>query len=119
MERPSLFTVLPDAKDTHTSTTINLPANHQRITITTTLPDSVFDRQHNLWVLSDKLPLRPNQGSMPSPHVKERGFDAILHPGINVVEVHLIAAIPRHERVPGGAETELEIFTIFVNVMKD
>lgn len=56
---------------------------------------------------------------MPSPHVKERGFDAILHPGINVVEVHLIAAIPRHERVPGGAETELEIFTIFVNVMKD
>jgi hypothetical protein len=49
----------------------------------------------------------------------ERVFEAILHPGLNVVESHLIAAIPRDERIPGEPEVELEIFTIFVNMMRN
>ena len=56
-------------------------------------------------VLPDQLP-------------QERAFEVVLHPGVNVIEAHLIAAIPRSEREPGGDETELEVFTVFVNVMR-
>jgi hypothetical protein len=101
------------------SGTITIPPTHSRVTLVTQLPQFLQDRQYNLWTLMDKTPLKPNQQTYPNQHMTERVFEAILHPGLNVVESHLIAAIPRDERIPGEPEVELEIFTIFVNMMRN
>lgn len=101
------------------SATINLPATHNRITITTLLPDFLQDRQYSLWAMMDRQALKSSYQQLPNQHSQERVFDAHLHPGLNMIETHLVAAIPRSERVPGGPEIELEVFTVFVNVMRN
>lgn len=83
------------------------------------LPDSLEDRQYSLWMLLDKQTLKPSPQPMPNQLPQERVFEVMLHPGVNVVEAHVVAAIPRADRVYGGPEVELEIFTVFVHVMRN
>lgn len=111
--------VLPDAKDMQQSATINVPADSHRVTIATSLPEFLYDRQYSLWTLLERQPLKAHPHAPPDQGTRQvRVFDAVLHPGLNTIETHLIAAIPRGERVPGGPEVELEVFTIYVNVMR-
>ena len=115
----STTSVYPDAKELSQSATITLPAEFSRMTIVTTLPDFLDDRQYSLWTLIDRQPLKMSPQPIPNQTHQDRVFEAFVHPGIHMLESHLIAAIPREERVPGGPETELEIFTIFINVTRN
>ncbi|KAH6609176.1 polybromo-1 [Trichoderma cornu-damae] len=117
-ERPTLFTILPNAKEMQQSATINLPPTQTRIWIVATLPTFLQDRQYSLWTLVDKQPWKQLMQPIPNQTHYERAFDVMLHPGLNVIETHLIAAIPRHEREPGGPEVELEVFTVLINVSR-
>ena len=110
--------MFPDAKDMQQSATINLPADYNHVTMVTTLPDFLQDRQYSLWALVDRHPLKASPQPIPNQGPRDRVFGATLHPGLNMLEAHLIAAIPRSERVMGEDEAELEIFTVFVNVMR-
>ncbi|KEY68458.1 hypothetical protein S7711_01232 [Stachybotrys chartarum IBT 7711] len=117
-EAKSLISTLPHPKEMQQSATINVPATHTRVYIVPMIPEFLSDRQYSLWAMVDKQPLKASQQPIPGQLPHERVFDVMLHPGLNVVETHLIAAIPRSERLPGGPEVELEIFTVFVNVMR-
>lgn len=117
-ERPTLLTILPNAKEMQQSATVNLPHSQTRIWIVVTLPSFLQDRQYSLWTLVDKQPWKQLMQPIPNQTRHERAFDVMLHPGLNVIETHLIAAIPRHEREPGGPEAELEVFTVLINVAR-
>ncbi|KAM5355347.1 hypothetical protein ACJ41O_001993 [Fusarium nematophilum] len=115
----TVATVRPNPSEMNQSATVNLPPHLTRILIIPALPDHLRNRQYSLWTLVNKQPLKPIHQQAPGQQVHERAFEAMLHPGVNVVETHLIAAIPRSERIPGGPEVELEVFTIFVNVLRN
>ncbi|KAI9172167.1 Chromatin structure-remodeling complex subunit rsc1 [Paramyrothecium foliicola] len=113
-----LVNVLPDRREMQQSATVNVPASHTRVLIVPTLPDFLHDRQYNFWALIDKQPLKMSHHQIPNQSPQERIFDVMLHPGVNVIEAHLISAIPRSERVQGEADAELEVFTVYINVMR-
>jgi hypothetical protein len=116
---PSLLAeVLPHRKEMQQCATVNVPPTHTRVLIVLTLPDFLYDRQYNLWTLMNKQPLQMSHHQLPKQSPYERVFDVLLHPGVNVVEAHLVAAIPRGERVPGGSEVEVEVLTAYLNVMR-
>lgn len=111
-------TVFPAAKYMQNSVVINLPAYFNRAFVVPSIPDALADRQYNLWALIDKQLLRPVPQAFPNQSPQDRVFEILLHPGLNVIEAHMIAAIPGFEREPGGAEAELEVLTMYVNVGK-
>ncbi|KAL7926910.1 Bromodomain-containing protein [Trichoderma austrokoningii] len=117
-ERPTMLTILPNAKELQQSATINLPHTQMRVWIVVTLPPFLQDRQYSLWTLVDRQPWKQMMQPIPNQTHHERAFDVMLHPGLNIIETHLIAAIPRHEREPGGPEAELEVFTVLINVSR-
>lgn len=100
------------------SATINLPAASTRVFVVITLPTFLHNRQYSLWTMLDKHPLKQSSHPIPNQQQQERAFDVVLHPGLNVIEAHLIAAIPLSEREQGGPEAELEVFTVFINVSR-
>ncbi|KAH7256406.1 Bromodomain-containing protein [Fusarium tricinctum] len=116
---PILATIKPNPLEMDQAATLNLPTHLTRILVVTAIPSHLQNRQYSLWTLVNRQPLKPilHQASGQKPH--ERAFEAMLHPGVNLLESHLIAAIPRDERVPGGPEVELETFTISVNVLRN
>ncbi|KAJ4199259.1 hypothetical protein NW767_008460 [Fusarium falciforme] len=116
---PTVATVKPSPTEMQQSATVNLPPHLTRILVVPAIPDHLQNRQYSLWTLVNKQPLKPTHHPAPGQQPNERAFEAMLHPGVNVVEAHLIAAIPRNERVPGGPEVELEVFTIFINVLRN
>ncbi|CAM1504446.1 Fc.00g020370.m01.CDS01 [Cosmosporella sp. VM-42] len=114
-----LATVLPNPKEMQTSATINISPSQSRVFIVPHVSGHLRDRQYSLWTMVNKQPIKPTGHQIPGQLPYERCFEYIFHPGINVVETHLIAAVPRSERTPGGPEVELEVFTIFVNVLRN
>ncbi|CAF3514222.1 unnamed protein product [Fusarium graminearum] len=116
---PVLATVKPNPKEMDQAATVNLPSHLTRILVVTAIPNHLHNRQYSLWTLVNKQPFKPLHLQAPGQKPNERAFEAMLHHGINVIETHLIAAIPRDERVPGGPEVELEVFTITVNVLRN
>lgn len=116
---PVLATIRPNPKEMEQSATLNLPPHLTRILAVTAIPSHLQTRQYSLWTLVNKQPLKPIHHQAPGQQPHERAFEAMVHPGLNVLESHLIAAIPRDERVPGGPEVELEVFTISINVLRN
>ncbi|KAI6783351.1 Protein polybromo-like protein [Emericellopsis cladophorae] len=116
---PTATTVMPDRKEMQQSATVNLPADSNRMTMTITLPELLQERHYSLWAMFDRHNLKCSTPYDPQQAYGDRVFEAMLHQGLNVIEVHLIAAIPKHERLPGGPDTELEIFTVYANVMRN
>lgn len=98
--------------------TINLPAHVNRVFIAPGIPEALMDRHFSLWVLIDKQLLKQVPHAFPDHTQQDRVFEVMLRPGVNVIETHVIAAIPAEERVEGGPEAELEVFTAYVNLAK-
>ncbi|PNY28280.1 Chromatin structure-remodeling complex subunit rsc1 [Tolypocladium capitatum] len=118
VEHSDVLTVFPQSKELQQFVTVNLPPHYNRVFIVPTLPDFLYNRQYSLWVMIDKQPLKPCMQVLPNQLPQERAFEVVLHQGVNTIEAHLIAAIPRNEREPGGPEAELEVFTVFANVLR-
>lgn len=119
LPEPTLGAVYPDPKYLQQSGVINLPPHCTRVFVVTMLPDFLHERHYSLWTLINRQTLKPFPQMIPNQQPQELAFDVALHPGLNVIEAHLIAAIPSDQREAGGPESELEIFTAYVNVMKN
>ena len=103
------------------SVTIVLPHTHYYLQIKPTLAQSLHDRQYKLFVTSGSqrlhaMPLMP--GHAPDP--RHPLFEARLLPGVNRIELELIAALPKGaSKLAGSQDVELEKITIFANLLKD
>lgn len=117
VENANILTLLPRPEEPQQSATVNLAPQYNRVFIVLGLPDFLYERQYSLWVLINKQPLKPCVHPLPNQQQQERAFEVVLHPGINVIEAHLIAAVPRSER-RDSIEADLEVFTVFANLMR-
>lgn len=102
------------------SITINLPSTHYYLQIKPTIAPSLLERQHKLFVTSGTqrlhaMPLIPGHPVDP----RHPLFEARLLPGVNRIEVELIAALPKGAAKPaGGQDVELEKITVFANLLR-
>ncbi|RDA90754.1 hypothetical protein CP533_2978 [Ophiocordyceps camponoti-saundersi (nom. inval.)] len=115
---PNILTIMPHPTDLLRSTAVTLSPHHNRVFIVLKIPEHLYHRQYSVWVLIDKQCLKPCLHPLPNQLPLERAFEAFLRPGMNVIETHLIAALPRSERRPGEPDVELEIFTAYVNLLR-
>lgn len=110
----------PSPTMTQQSITINLPHTHYYLQIKPTIADSLMERQHKLFVTSgtQRLVAMPQVPGQPIDH-RNPLFEARLLPGVNRIEVELIAALPKGaSRAANGQEVELEKVTIFANLLR-
>ncbi|PBP21026.1 Bromodomain-containing protein [Diplocarpon rosae] len=102
------------------SITVNLPSTHYYLQIKPTIASSLLERQHKLFVTSGTqrlhaMPLIPGHPVDPSHPL----FEARLLPGVNRIDIELIAALPRGSAKPAnGQDAELEKITIFANLLR-
>jgi hypothetical protein len=102
------------------SITINLPSTHYYLQIKPTISPSLLERQHKLFVTSGTQRLH-GMPTIPGQSVDPRHplFEARLLPGVNRIEIELIAALPKGAPKPvNGPEVEMEKITIFANLLK-
>lgn len=102
------------------SITINLPHTHYYLQIKPTISAAMMERQHKLFVTSGthRLVAMPQVPGQPLDH-RNPLFEARLLPGVNRIELELIAALPRGAPKPlNGQDVELEKITIFANLLR-
>ena len=84
-----------------------------------TIATSVLSRQHKLFVTaaSTRLHPLPKQagGTVDS---AEPLFDVRLMPGVNKIEIELVAAFPKEAKPINDQKMEKEKVTIFANLLK-
>ncbi|KFY16711.1 hypothetical protein V492_01147 [Pseudogymnoascus sp. VKM F-4246] len=110
----------PSPTMTQQSITINLPHTHYYLQIKPTIADSLMERQHKLFVTSgtQRLVAMPQVPGQPVDH-RNPLFEARLLPGVNRIEVELIAALSKGaSKAANGQEVELEKVTIFANLLR-
>lgn len=110
----------PSPTKTQQSVTINLPATHYYLQIKPAIAPSLRERQYKLFVTcgTQRLHAMP---TIPGQVVNNLHplFDARILPGVNRIEIELIAALPKGApKLPNGQDYELEKITIFANLMK-
>ncbi|CAG8972979.1 hypothetical protein HYALB_00008339 [Hymenoscyphus albidus] len=102
------------------SITINLPHTHYYLQIRPMISPSLLQRYHKLFATSGAQRLHTISaipGQQPDP--QHPLFEARLVPGVNRIEIELIAALPKGTKRPNGQEAELEKISIFANLLKD
>ena len=110
----------PSPQMAQQSITINLPSTHYYLQIKPTIAASLLERQHKLFVTSGSTRLHAIP-TIPGHSVDNRHplFEARLLPGVNRIEIELIAALPKGSAKPaGGQEVELEKIIVFANLMR-
>lgn len=112
--------ISPDDQLSQQSVTIHLPSTHYFLNINPEIPPALMERQYKMFVTSGNqrlqaLPAAPGQAA----DKRRPNFEARLTPGMNKIEVELIAALPRGTVKPlSGPDAELERVTVFVNLLK-
>ena len=110
----------PSPTKTQQSVTVNLPSSHYYLQIKPTIAPSLSERQYKLFVTSGNqrlhaMPLVPGQ-AIDNLHPL---FEARIIPGVNRIEIELIAALPKGApKLANGQDVELEKITVFANLMK-
>jgi hypothetical protein len=102
------------------SITINLPSTHYYLQIKPTIAASLLERQYKLFVTSGTQRLHA-MPTIPGHSVDPRHplFEARLLPGVNRIEIELIAALPKAAPKPvSGQDVEMEKVTVFANLMR-
>ncbi|CAK7234158.1 hypothetical protein SBRCBS47491_008854 [Sporothrix bragantina] len=125
----------PHPKLTQRSVTLNIPAGQWRQQLYVSLNPAIQKQQRpfKMFVISNGATLGPvptppppppsqSSASPPPPtlEVDEHAklYEVNLHPGVNVVQVQLIVGLGKDQKLPNGAEAELEKITIFANMLK-
>ncbi|KAL3422143.1 hypothetical protein PVAG01_06299 [Phlyctema vagabunda] len=113
------ITLPPSETMAQQSVTINLPSTHYYLQIKPTIAPSLLERQYKLFVTSgtQRLLAMP---TIPGHSVDQRHplFETRILPGVNRIEIELIAALPRGTVKPvNGSDIELEKITIFANLL--
>lgn len=102
------------------SVTINLPSTHYYLQLKPSIAPTLMERQYKLFVTSgsQRLIAMPQIPGQPIDHVRPL-FEARLLPGVNRIEVELIAALPKGvAKPPDGQDMELEKITVFANLLR-
>ena len=103
---------------TQQSITVNLPAMYYYVQIKPVISPSLLERQHKVFVTcGSRLHALPVIQGQPIDH-RNSVYDARLHPGVNRIEVEIIAALPKGTKPINGLDYEIEKITIFANLMK-
>jgi hypothetical protein len=102
------------------SVTINLPSTHYYLQLKPTIAASLLERQYKLFVTSgiQRLHAMP---TIPGHSIDPRHplFEARLLPGVNRIEIELIAALPKGVPKPAnGLDGEVEKIIVFANLMR-
>ena len=102
------------------SIAINLPSTHYYIQIKPELAEFLRDRQYKLFVTAGNQRLHALPANLGHPADPRRPlFETRLNPGVNRIELELIAALPKGAaKLPNGQDVELEKVTIFANLMR-
>jgi hypothetical protein len=116
----------PHPKLTQRSVTLNIPPGQWRQQLFVSLNPTIQKQQRSfkMFIISNGATLGPS----PSPPVpgsppvdtndSAKLYDVNLHPGVNVIQVQIIAGLAKDQKLPNGADAELEKVTIFANLMK-
>lgn len=110
----------PSDDEAQLSVTINLPSTHYFLQIQPTIAEPMLERQHKLFVTSgiNRLHGMPSIPGQPLDHRRPM-FEARLQPGVNRIEVEIIAALPKGAPKPAnGSDVELEKVTIFAHLLR-
>jgi hypothetical protein len=102
------------------SITISLPSTHYYLQIRPQIAKTLMTRQHKLFVTigTQRLHAMPTIPGHPIDPLYPL-FEARLLPGVNRIEIELIAALPRGApRGPGGSDVELEKITVFAHLLR-
>ncbi|WYZ44233.1 hypothetical protein EsH8_VII_000669 [Colletotrichum jinshuiense] len=123
VDRRFEITLLPFEKEAQQSATVHMPANQLRIQIIPTLPAFLEKdgRQWRLWVLVNRHIIHPAH-AVPGQVLPlgARVFEAQLQAGVvNTIEVHVAAALPKGQKLPSGADFEVEQMTVLANVVRN
>ena len=124
MDQRFAFELSADPKLAQRSVTVTIPSNQYKLQIIPKLaPFEQQQRQYRLFVLLNGSPLGrsapvPIPGDDRQLTASSLVFDALLLPGINWIELHLIAALPNGERLPNGADCELEKTLVVAHLLR-
>lgn len=95
---------------------MHIPANQYKLQIVPTLaPLDQQQRQHRLFVtMNGAMVARGTPTPAPDDPLPPNAlvFEAMLQPGTNLIVVTIIAALPKGQKLPSGADCELEKITI-------
>lgn len=109
----------PSESLTQLSITVTLPSTHYYMQIIPTIAPSVLSRQHKLFVTAASTRLHPlPKNAQSGVDASEPLFDVRLLPGVNRIEIELIAALPKGTKPINGQDVELEKITIFANLLR-
>ncbi|OLN82908.1 Chromatin structure-remodeling complex subunit rsc1-like protein 2 [Colletotrichum chlorophyti] len=123
VERRFEITLKPLEKESQLSATVQMPSNQLRVQIIPILAALLEKeaRQYRLWVLVNRHIIYQTH-AIPGQVLPlgARVFEAQLQAGIvNTIEVHVAAALPKGQKLPSGADFEVEQMTVLANVVRN
>jgi hypothetical protein len=115
------FTVPASAKLAQQSVTVRLPIMHHMLQIIPKIAPLERQQRHyrvfvslNNMTLGRSTPLPLPDDPLPmNPLV----FDAQLQPGGNRIQCYVVAALPKGQKLPNGAEVEVERISILIHLL--
>ncbi|EFQ25445.1 uncharacterized protein GLRG_00589 [Colletotrichum graminicola M1.001] len=122
-ERRFEITLLPLEKEAQQSVTVHMPPGQLRVQIVLVVPSSLEKegRQWKLFVLVNRQiahQAHPVPGQVLP--LGARIFEAQLQAGaVNNIEVSVAAALPKGQKLPSGADFEVEQMTVLAHVAKN
>ena len=118
------YEIPADATLAQRTLVVTVPSNQYKLQIIPKLPPlEQQQRQYRLFVVvngsslgrsapiplpGDTVPLNPNS----------LVFDASLLPGLNYIELHIIAALPKGQTLSNGADCELEKLILVTHLLR-
>lgn len=108
----------PSPTLTQQSITINLPNTHYYLRVTPSISPSLLERQHKVFVTcGSRLHALPLVSGQPI-DTRNSVYEIRLHPGVNRIEVEIIAALPKGAKPINGQDYETENIMVYANLMK-
>jgi hypothetical protein len=102
--------------------TVHIPAGQFKLQIVPTIaPLDQQHRQYRLFVtMNGQMVARGTPTPAPDDPLPPNAlvFEAMLQPGTNLIVVTIIAALPKGQKLPSGADCELEKITINAHLLK-
>lgn len=122
MDRRFRLEIPAHPKEAQQNISVHLAGNHSRLQIIPRLaPFEQQGRQYRLFVsvngqtVGRSTPLPIPDDPLP---VNAMVFDAGLQLGTNIIAVTVVAALPKGQKLPNGADSELESMSINVHLMR-
>lgn len=111
--------VPPSPTQSQQSITINLPSTHYYLRIVPTIAHNLSHSQSKLFVTANLQRLNPIPQRPEETDPRRPLYETRVSPGVNRVEVEMIAGPPRGApKLGAGQDVELEKITVFANVLK-